>query len=84
MKFLEKQELSNFKFQKDFMRPFDFIITNNSNLVIKDMVLRCLWQMIQARSHMIKSGWKLMFSVFTRAARDSSESIVTMAFDIVK
>ncbi len=50
MKFLEKDELSNFRFQKDFLRPFEYIIANNNSLIIKDMVLRCLYQMIQARA----------------------------------
>ena len=29
MKFLEKGELSNFHFQKDFLRPFEYIMKKN-------------------------------------------------------
>lgn len=29
MKFLEKGELPNFRFQKDFLRPFEDIMVNN-------------------------------------------------------
>ncbi|KAI8994988.1 hypothetical protein BDB01DRAFT_872611 [Pilobolus umbonatus] len=84
MKFLEKEELPHFKFQKDFLMPFREVLANNSDVAIKDMVLRCLSQMIQARSHHLRSGWKTMLSVFATGACESSESIVHMTFDIVK
>ncbi|ORX95819.1 Sec7-domain-containing protein [Basidiobolus meristosporus CBS 931.73] len=84
MKFLEKEELPHFKFQKDFLRPFEFIIEHNENYNIKDMVLRCLQQMIQARGYHIRSGWKTMFGVFSKAAQDENELIVAMAFEIIK
>ena len=29
MKFVEKKELANFRFQKDFLRPFEYIIKRN-------------------------------------------------------
>ena len=29
MKFLEKDELANFRFQKDFLRPFEHIMKRN-------------------------------------------------------
>jgi brefeldin A-inhibited guanine nucleotide-exchange protein len=84
MKFLEKEELPHFKFQKDFLMPFRNVLANNPDITIKDMVLRCLSQMIQARSHHLKSGWKTMLSVFATGACDSSETIVHMTFAIVK
>ncbi|CAG8473492.1 8719_t:CDS:10 [Cetraspora pellucida] len=82
--FLEKEELPHFKFQKDFLRPFEYILVNNANISIKDMVLCCVQQMIQARSHNIKSGWKALFGVLSAAAKETNESIVVMAFDTVK
>lgn len=70
MKFMEIEELPGFKFQKDFLKPFEHIISNTSVVSVKDMVLRCLIQMIQARGENIRSGWKTMFGVFTVAARE--------------
>jgi brefeldin A-inhibited guanine nucleotide-exchange protein len=70
MKFMEIEELPGFKFQKDFLKPFERIINNASVVSVKDMVLRCLIQMIQARGENIRSGWKTMFGVFTVAARE--------------
>ena len=70
MRFMELEELPGFKFQKDFLKPFEHVITNSSAVTVKDMVLRCLIQMIQARGENIRSGWKTMFGVFTVAARE--------------
>ena len=38
MRFLEKEELAHFKFQKDFLRPFEYTMIHNSNPDIRDMV----------------------------------------------
>ncbi|KAI9707008.1 MAG: guanine nucleotide exchange protein for ADP-robosylation factor [Bogoriella megaspora] len=83
MKFMEIEELPGFKFQKDFLKPFEHIINNSSQVSVKDLVLRCLIQMIQARGENIRSGWRTMFGVFTVAAREPYESIVNLAFDNV-
>ncbi|KAF2870571.1 hypothetical protein BDV95DRAFT_495719 [Massariosphaeria phaeospora] len=83
MKFMEIEELPGFKFQKDFLKPFEHIINNTSVVSVKDMVLRCLIQMIQARGENIRSGWKTMFGVFTVAAKEPYEGIVNLAFDNV-
>ena len=71
MRFMEIEELPGFKFQKDFLKPFEHVMANSSAVTVKDMVLRCLIQMIQARGQNIRSGWKTMFGVFTVAARES-------------
>lgn len=69
IKFLDIDELANFKFQKDFLRPFE-VALENSNLHIKDMVLTCLQQMIQTKSEKLKSGWKAIFATIQRAANE--------------
>ncbi|KAK5664637.1 guanine nucleotide exchange protein for ADP-robosylation factor [Batrachochytrium dendrobatidis] len=84
MKFLELEELPNFKFQKDFLRPFEEIFRNNPDVKIKDMCLVCLQQMVNAKSKNLMSGWKAMFSTFCRAAQEKHESIVMLAFEVVK
>lgn len=70
MRFMEIEELPGFKFQKDFLKPFEHVMANSTTAVVKDMILRCLIQMIQARGDNIRSGWKTMFGVFTVAARE--------------
>ena len=70
MDFLDLEELPGFKFQKDFLKPFEHVMANSTTVTVKDMVLRCLIQMIQAKGDKIRSGWKTMFGVFTVAARE--------------
>ncbi|KAJ3341100.1 guanine nucleotide exchange protein for ADP-robosylation factor [Gonapodya sp. JEL0774] len=84
LKFLEIEELPHFKFQKDFLRPFEIILQESTDINIKDLVLRSLTQMIQMKSKNLRSGWKAMLLVFTKAAREQTESIVTLAFETVK
>ncbi|KXH44079.1 Sec7 domain-containing protein [Colletotrichum simmondsii] len=83
MRFMELEELAGFKFQKDFLKPFEHVLANSQNIAVKDMVLRCLIQMIQARGDNIRSGWRTMFGVFTVAARETNESIVNLAYENV-
>lgn len=52
--------------------------------VIKDMVVRCITQMVNSQAKNIKSGWKNIFSVFHLAASDQDENIVEMAFGTTK
>lgn len=83
MRFMELEELPGFKFQKDFLKPFEHVMANSSAVPVKDMTLRCLIQMIQARGENIRSGWKTMFGVFTVAAREPYEAIVNLSYDHV-
>lgn len=70
MKFLEKNELTNYQFQKEFLKPFEFIMSQNSFVKIRQLVIECLANMIQFKAMNIKSGWKSIFVVFTIAASD--------------
>ncbi|GAA5840146.1 hypothetical protein JCM9279_002291 [Rhodotorula babjevae] len=84
MRFLEKEELAHFKFQKDFLKPFEHAMVHNTNPDARDMVLQCLHQMIQSRGRNLRSGWRTMFGVFAAAAKVPTERIAVQAFDIVQ
>ncbi|ORX40224.1 hypothetical protein BD324DRAFT_644628 [Kockovaella imperatae] len=83
MNFLEKEELSHFRFQKDFLRPFEYTIANNKNSDAREMVLQCLQQMLQARVQNLRSGWRTMFGVFSAASKVVTERVCTHAFELV-
>lgn len=70
MRFLYMEELPGFKFQKDFLKPFEHIIANTTVVQVKEIVLHSLVQMIQARGENIRSGWRTIFGVFTVGARE--------------
>ncbi|XP_043188621.1 brefeldin A-inhibited guanine nucleotide-exchange protein 1-like isoform X1 [Amphibalanus amphitrite] len=80
MKFIEKGELANFRFQKDFLRPFEYIMKSNRSPTIQDMVVRCVAQMVNSQARNIRSGWNNIFSVFHLAASGMDESVVELSF----
>ncbi|KAL5039064.1 hypothetical protein BDV3_002220 [Batrachochytrium dendrobatidis] len=84
MKFLELEELPNFKFQKDFLRPFEEILRSNVDIKVKDMCLACIQQIVTAKSKNLMSGWKMLFGALLRPSRDTNEPLVTQAFEIIK
>ncbi|KLT43076.1 Sec7-domain-containing protein [Cutaneotrichosporon oleaginosum] len=83
MNFLQKEELSHFRFQKDFLRPFEYTIVHNMNSDAREMVLQCLQQMIQARVQNLRSGWRTMFAVFSAASKVLTERVANHAFELV-
>lgn len=91
--FLDLEELPNFKFQKEFLRPFEETFSKNPDPKIKDMVLACIQQLLQTKSQRLKSGWKTLFATLIKAAKErygtcldthEQEPIVVLAFEIVK
>jgi brefeldin A-inhibited guanine nucleotide-exchange protein len=38
MRFLEKEELAHFKFQKDFLKPFEYTMAHNQNPDSRELV----------------------------------------------
>ncbi|XP_012271827.1 brefeldin A-inhibited guanine nucleotide-exchange protein 2 isoform X2 [Orussus abietinus] len=81
-KFIEKGEFANFRFQKEFLRPFEHIMKKNRSPIIRDMVVRCVAQIVHSQAPNIRSGWKNIFSVFHHAASDRDESVVDLAFSM--
>uniref|UniRef100_A0A8B9TG34 ADP ribosylation factor guanine nucleotide exchange factor 1 n=1 Tax=Anas platyrhynchos TaxID=8839 RepID=A0A8B9TG34_ANAPL len=67
-------------FAVDSLRPFEHIMKRNRSPTIRDMVVRCIAQMVNSQAANIRSGWKNIFSVFHLAASDQDESIVELAF----
>ncbi|VDN58317.1 unnamed protein product [Dracunculus medinensis] len=80
MKFLERGELHNFRFQKDFLKPFEIIMNKNRSLKCRELVVECISHMVNSHWNKIISGWKNVFSVFTMAAGGTDENIVESAF----
>lgn len=62
-KFLEREELANYNFQNEFLRPFVIIIQNSPSPEIRESIVRCISQMVLTRVHNVKSGWKSVFLV---------------------
>lgn len=84
VKFLDRDELANYNFQNEFLRPFIILIRRSKSTEIRELVIRCVSQMVLARASNIKSGWKSVFMVLTSAASDKSSHIVRLAFNTVE
>ncbi|XP_010544658.1 PREDICTED: brefeldin A-inhibited guanine nucleotide-exchange protein 2 [Tarenaya hassleriana] len=84
MKFLEREELANYNFQNEFMKPFVIVMRKSDAVEIRELIIRCVSQMVLSRVNNVKSGWKSMFMVFTAAAYDDHKNIVLLAFEIIE
>ncbi|ETV92066.1 hypothetical protein H310_13588 [Aphanomyces invadans] len=91
MKFLEKDELRDFNFQRLFLAPFEIIMANAVATEIRELVLSCVQNMILGRVRNIKSGWKTIWGVLRVAAEtyDPAEGevarpVVAMGFSIAQ
>ncbi|XP_074286322.1 brefeldin A-inhibited guanine nucleotide-exchange protein 1 isoform X2 [Silene latifolia] len=84
MKFLEREELANYNFQNEFLRPFVIVMQKSNSSEIRELIVRCISQMVLSRVGNVKSGWKSVFMVFTTAAADERKSVVLLAFETME
>lgn len=84
LKFLEMDELPSFKFQKDFLRPFEHVLLNSKDKDLHDLVLICLKQIILSKGKSLRSGWKTIFSAISKVSQNSYEHVVLLALNIAK
>ncbi|CAJ2633477.1 unnamed protein product [Trifolium pratense] len=84
MKFLEREELANYNFQNEFLRPFVIVMQKSNSTEIRELIVRCISQMVLSRVSNVKSGWKSVFMVFTAAAADERKNIVLLAFETME
>ncbi|CAN8327765.1 unnamed protein product [Cochlearia groenlandica] len=84
MKFLEREELANYHFQHEFLRPFVVVMQGSGSAEIRELIVRCVSQMVLSRVSNVQSGWKSVFTVFATAASDERKNIVLLAFETVE
>lgn len=83
-KFLEKPELKDFNFQRIFLKPFVVIMESHSSREdVRELILRCVDNMIRALAKNIRSGWRTIFSILTLSAGDSSLVIAKLGLEIL-
>jgi hypothetical protein len=74
MKFLERGELAHFHFQKDFLKPFEYIMGRNRHADMRDMVVRCITQMVQSQVR----AFCLFVCLFVSRVRGSVSNLIAM------
>lgn len=88
MKFLERVELRDFNFQRLFLAPFEIIMANATSLETRELVLRCVENLVLARVSNIRSGWKTIWGVLRIAAETyapgSEDRVVLLGFQVAR
>lgn len=70
--------------QRAVLRPFESCYARSRSTSVRELVLRCVAQVVAARSSVVQSGWKALFGVLVIAADERSESLLATAFGIVE
>eukprot|EP00658_Telonema_sp_P-2_P079612 TRINITY_DN7736_c0_g1_i1.p1 TRINITY_DN7736_c0_g1~~TRINITY_DN7736_c0_g1_i1.p1 ORF type:complete len:1266 (-),score=430.69 TRINITY_DN7736_c0_g1_i1:413-4183(-) len=84
IQFLSKDELESFSFQKDFLTPFKLILQNNTSEDAHELVIRCVQQIVQAKSAQLKSGWETVMQVLGHTAIDSFSTMCALGFEVLE
>ena len=79
MKYLEKDELANYNFQKSFLKPFEVVFATTPSDDVKEFIIQCFLPLVTARTKRICSGWKTIFTVLTLAAADGNTRACTQS-----
>lgn len=83
-KFLLKEELSLYHFQKEFLQPFEAIYLDNKDVYrTKEYVITCVNTLVLQEVKYIRSGWIVIFSLFSHVAEDENNDIVRKTFDAI-
>eukprot|EP00168_Porphyra_purpurea_P009461 TRINITY_DN2305_c0_g1_i1.p1 TRINITY_DN2305_c0_g1~~TRINITY_DN2305_c0_g1_i1.p1 ORF type:complete len:865 (-),score=335.50 TRINITY_DN2305_c0_g1_i1:2552-5059(-) len=62
--------------QRAVLRPFESCYARSRSTSVRELVLRCVAQLVAARSSVVQSGWKALFGVLVIAADERSESLL--------
>jgi brefeldin A-inhibited guanine nucleotide-exchange protein len=84
LKFLEKPELSEFNFQCSFLRPFLVVMKDSDREESRELILQCVDNIVRAKAHNLRSGWKIVFSILSLSAGDASEKIEYLGLIILQ
>jgi brefeldin A-inhibited guanine nucleotide-exchange protein len=83
-KFLAKEELSSYKYQREFLQPFETILSNNlKRHDIVDFLVYCVADVCRKCGKNIKSGWSIVFNIIGLIGKSmENERVVTGSFGI--
>jgi hypothetical protein len=83
-KFLSKQEMTQFHFQRHFLRPFLDIYDNSRLPQIRELVLDCVESLALGSAADLHSGWDVFFRILSSAAVREGPDLKLKAFNIVE
>ena len=68
------------------MRPFSDIMSGSKSegrAEIREFIVQCVSRLVLARAHNVKSGWRIVLSVFTDAVADKDEALSQLSFELI-
>ncbi|CAD7942620.1 unnamed protein product [Amoebophrya sp. A120] len=79
-KFLDRDELSNFEFQSEMLRPLELVLMNPStSMNAKHFAITTVRALMETRSGNIKSGWRSILQILQAATRTGAMRISSNA-----
>eukprot|EP01130_Rhizamoeba_saxonica_P004487 TRINITY_DN1832_c0_g1_i1.p1 TRINITY_DN1832_c0_g1~~TRINITY_DN1832_c0_g1_i1.p1 ORF type:complete len:1559 (-),score=294.89 TRINITY_DN1832_c0_g1_i1:30-4664(-) len=84
VKFLSKEELSNYHFQSNFLMPFEVISKTKSSRV-RSYVVECMCTFVHGLAMNIKSGWCSILKVFAfQASIPDNIKIIRTSYEMIE
>ncbi|CAD2214953.1 ADP-ribosylation factor guanine nucleotide-exchange factor 1(brefeldin A-inhibited) [Angomonas deanei] len=68
LSYLTREELVNYSFQKEVLRPFGEIFMANSSAGARKKIIDIVAELVDLRAAYLASGWHVVFSCLSRAA----------------
>ncbi|KXS09402.1 hypothetical protein M427DRAFT_140918 [Gonapodya prolifera JEL478] len=83
-KFLERDELSHYNTQSEFLRSFEHVMRHTTNASIRELIVQSVHQMVASRARNIRSGWRSIWNVLSRATHDEDLPLIKSAFSVLE
>lgn len=82
-KFLEKEELNNYHFQKDFLEPFNIIMLSNMpvRMNIIHFIMSCMCLFARQKTSNLRSGWEIIIEILKFGGENHSYDLSKEAID---
>lgn len=82
-KFLEKEELNNYQFQKNFLEPFNIIVLNNMHvrMGIIHFIMSCMCSFARQMTNNLRSGWEIIIEIFKFGGENDSYDLSKEAIE---
>ena len=64
IRFIQKEELENYQYQKEFLQPFELIFReDNVDEETREFILDCIYMIVVKNKKDLKSGWKTIANI---------------------
>ncbi|CAD8099384.1 unnamed protein product [Paramecium sonneborni] len=82
VKFIQQYEHNNFKFQMEYLQPFELIYAQTSFSEVKEFILSCMRMLSHMCYYKLKSGWRVVFKIINQSLQESIQ-LVDISIDVL-